>query len=308
VVSPFARMAGVAHAESEREIHAYSDALRDCVERIAARMPPWISNLCVALQDAVDEQAGPSTWGRSPADLPVIRGPALAVELLRAWAQTALASRMARVHIDLAWRQDPGRGDRIGQYLRTALRIVPGSSWILEGVEDEEARRLPTLFGSGLELSARAMLGGVRLGVACYAQVLSVLGIPHSKDMARRFALVSGAEDGIVRARLVMLLDVAQAWARRDMLGIEDDRRDCLHAVEGIVGVLRTRSAAMPDLSPLAQRAWSALSAWQDEHDLATALDPLILVNAAAIVFELRTALARENLRSPLTADDEATA
>jgi hypothetical protein len=310
ILSPLGRIAGALHGKSESELRGYGAALRDCLQRMGAQMPTWITSLCQALRNGIDAYSGPSLWGRLPADLVVCRRETLGVELLRAWSQSFLAARVARVHIDNAWVKDAARGRKIMQFVVNAARLLPATTWLLGTVEDEEASRLPLLFASGLPKSVEDIVGDIRLGVAAYAQVLCVLGIPHNVDMASRFVRVCAAENGIPKGRLMLLLDIANDWARPPFMGETGVRRDCVAIARNLVEVRRTLRERPPELSALASLAWDVLLAWAqrdenvgtDEALIQRTMDARVLVNAMGIKFELRTALARANLLTAQTA------
>jgi len=173
-------------------------------------------------------------------------------------------------------------------------------------VEDDEARRLPLLFANGLATSVRDTVGDIRLGTAAYAQVLCVLGIPHSMDMARRFVRVCAAENGVSKGRLMLLLDIAQDWARASVMGATDTRKGCVAIARNMIDVRGGLSERPLRLSTMAALAWDVLLAWaqreesvrRDEGLILKTLDARVLTNAMGIKFELRTALARTNVLS----------
>ena len=290
LVYPMGRTAGAALAVDTAEVSAYGLAMRDYIRRVGDRMPDWLSRAMHGLRDILQVgNYGPSMWGQPPADLPIARTETLGVELLRAWTQTTLLARYVAVHIDRVMVV-PGREAFVRDMLRGAVRMIPGASWLVASVQEEEARRLPALFGSGLYESAVATLGDIRLGAPVYGQLLAALGVPHSADMASRFSAICSAEGGVTRTRLVALLDTAQAHAQPP----PDDEPGLVSCA---LGMIRDQVLPAAILSPLALRAHAILArAAPDRAQVAATMDPEVLVNALAVKYELRCAAARQNI------------
>jgi hypothetical protein len=223
--------------------------------------------------------------------------------VLRASVNASLIHRIACVHVARARRgATPARTllraaqDEVSDWFagRTGLlaRTLAGTA------TDVEKENIPTLFGSRVAHSVVAALGDVRVGVACYGQILSLVGLPHSTDFARRFVLCCAGEGGLWGARLHRLLTEADKYAvpsRPGAVQRTDDMDQVACARELGIALRGTQRSEAPvggsDQLKAAIRATYRLS--KKYEDVRDAADPWLACNAYAIKYALRAELAK---------------
>jgi hypothetical protein len=146
--------------------------------------------------------------------------------------------------------------------------------------------------------SVVAALGDVRVGVACYAQVLSLVGLPHGMDFARRWVLHCAGEGGVRGKRLHRLLTEADKYAvptRPGAVQRTDDIDQVACAREIGIALRGTqRREAPPEASARLKEAVRAYYRLEKKYDaVRDAGDPWLVCNAYAIKYALRALLAR---------------
>jgi hypothetical protein len=267
-------------------------------------MPEWIVRLVQTTLDVLDVGAyGPVVYGQPPLDTPAVRRETLAAEVLRASINASLTHRVACVHVARARRSiTPARGfltaarDEVSDWFagRTGLlaRTLAGTA------TDVEKENIPTLFGSRVAHSVVAALGDVRVGVACYAQVLSLVGLPHSTDFGRRFVLCCAGEGGLRGTRLHRLLTEADTYAVASRPGAvqrtdDMDQVACAHELGIELRETQRREAPQGGSDQLKAAIRAAYRLPKKYEDVRDAADSWLACNAYAIKYALRAELAK---------------